>query len=150
MFVFSGLIWDEDLGAFLEPTQDPSYTKLSQTCAICASQAAKRKSETPLLDHDSIFYLGTVYHKLDFIYVLNEQDEDAVYKIGQILSFAQDNAANIAQVQISQLKHYDDIVKHRFNSFNLANWRKDEVCDNNFTFILLILPYSIIFVSHHK
>jgi hypothetical protein len=74
---------------------------------------------------------------LDFIYILNEQDEDAPYKIGQILSFAQDNASNTVQVQIRLLKHF---AKHR-NSFHLANWMKDEVCNNNFTYLF---TYSFI------
>ena len=120
----SGLIWDEEFGSFLEPTQIPSST-LSQTCSICVSQAAKRKSESPTLTFGSISYLGVTYHELDFIYILNEQDEDTSYKIAQILSFTQDNTA--IQVQIRQLKHYDDLVKQKLTSFHLANWKKDEV-----------------------
>ena len=121
----------------MESTQDFSHTELSQTCAICDCQAAKKRSETPILDSGSIFYLGTVYHKLDFIYILNEQNEDALYKIGQILSFSQDNTSNTIQVQIRQLKHYDNFAEHGLNSiakFNLANWMNDEVCYNNFTY----------------
>ncbi|KAF8503256.1 S-adenosyl-L-methionine-dependent methyltransferase [Russula emetica] len=126
-FYCSNLIWDEDLAAFLESTQDPFNTELSHFCAICDSQAIKRKSETPILNLGSIFYLGMVYHKLDFIYVLNEQDEDAPYEIGQILNFSQDNANNTIQLQIRKLKHYDDFaVKHEHNLFNQANWKKDE------------------------
>jgi len=71
---------------------------------------------------------------LDFIYVLNEQDEDAPYKIGQILNFAQDNANNTIQLQIRKLKHYDDFAAGHRDSFNQAYWKKDEVCDNNFSF----------------
>jgi hypothetical protein len=142
---FSGLLWDEDLGAFLESTSvSPSFTELSPTCVICDLKAAKKKSETPILNLGSIFYLGTVYHKFDFIYVLNEQDEDASYKIGQILSLSEDNAGNTVQVQIRQLKHYDDFAMHELNSFNLANWMKDEVCSNNFvySFTYIALPAS--------
>jgi hypothetical protein len=137
------LIWDEDLGAFLDSTQVSSSTELSQTCAICDSQAAKRKFETPILNLGSIFYLGTLFHKLDFIYIINEQDEDAPYKIGQILSFAQDNAGNTVQVQIRQLKHYDNFAEHS-NSFHSVNWMKDEVCANNFT---CSFTYSAILAS---
>lgn len=130
----SGLVWDEEFGAFLEPTQIFSHTP-SQTCAICGSQAAKRKSETPTLSLGSISYLGIIYHELDFVYVLDEQDEDASYKIGQILSFTQDDAT--IQVQIRQLKHYDDLVKQELSSFHLANWKKDEV-------LIIILLYSLL------
>ncbi len=137
---YSGLIWDEDLGTFLE-SSPASYTEPSQTCAICDSQAAKTKAETPFLNLGSIFYQGIVYHNLDFIYILNEQDEDSPYEIGQILSFSQNNESNIVQVKIRQLKYYDDIAKQRLNSFNLANWKRDEVCDNNFTYSLLIVLY---------
>lgn len=120
---FSGLIWDEELGSFLETIQTPSTP--SQTCSICVSQAAKQKSESPTLSLGSIFYLGVTYHELDFIYILNEQDEDASYKIAQILSFAQDGAT--IQVQIRQLKHYDDLIKQKLTTYHLANWRMDEV-----------------------
>lgn len=142
LFYFSGLVWHEDLGAFLESTQVSSHPELSQTCAICDSQAAEKKSETPFLDLGSISYLGTVFHKLDFVYILNEQNEDASYRIGQILSFAQDNASNTVHVQIRHLKHYDDFAEQNF-TFNLANWMKDEVCKSNFFLFLnlLILPY---------
>jgi hypothetical protein len=133
LIYFSNLIWDEDLAAFLESTHDPS-TEFSQSCAICNSQAIKTKSETPYFNLGSIFYLGIAYHKLDFIYVLNEQDEDAPYEIAQILDFVQDNRNNTIQLQIKNLKHYDDfIAKHRLNSFNQANWKEDEVCNNNFS-----------------
>lgn len=131
---FSNLIWDEDLAAFLESTHDPS-TEYSQTCVICDSQAIKRKSETPILNCGSIFYLGIVYHKLDFIYVLNEQDEDAPYEIGQILNFAQNNGNDTIQLQIRKLKYYDD--------FAAKNGLNQVVCDNNFScsFTVLILLY---------
>ena len=130
----SGLVWDEEFGAFLEPTQISSHTP-SQTCAICDSEAAKGKSETPTLSLGSISYLGIIYHELDFVYVLDEQDDNAPYKIGQILSFTQDNA--IIQVQIRQLKHYDDLVKQEPSSFHLANWKKDEV-------LIILLLYSLL------
>jgi hypothetical protein len=143
---FSNLIWDEDLAAFLESTHDPS-TKFSQTCAICDSQAIKRKSETPILNSGSIFYLGTVYHKLDFIYLLNKQDGDAPYKIGQILNFAQDNENNTIQLQIRKLKHYNDFAaKHGLNSLN---WKKNEVCDNCFNCSFTYIATSIIFIIPH-
>jgi hypothetical protein len=88
---------------------------------------------------------------LDFIYLLNKQNEDAPYKIGQILSFAQDNENNTIQLQIRKLRCYDNFAaKHNLYSFQ-ANWKKDEVCNNNlncsFTYICYI---SIIFISHHK
>jgi hypothetical protein len=131
LIYFSNLIWDEDLAAFLESTHSPS-TEFSQTCAICDSQAIKTKSETPIFNFGSIFYLGIAYHKLDFIYVLNEQDEDAPYEIAQILDFSQDNENNTIQLQIRKLKHYDDFAaKHSLNFFNQANWKGDEVCNNN-------------------
>ena len=139
---FSGLIWDEDLAAFLDFTQDLSYTDLSQSCAICNSQAIKRKFETPIFNLDSIFYLGIVFHKLDFIYILNEQDEDAPYEIGQILNFVEDIANNTIQVRIRRLKHYEDFAtKHQLDSFYQTNWKKDEVCVNNIIVLLLILLY---------
>jgi hypothetical protein len=78
---------------------------------------------------------------LDFIYVLNEQDEDSPYEIGQILSFSQNSESDMVQVKIRQLKYYDDIAKQRLNSLNLANWKRDEVCDNNFLYSLLIVLY---------
>jgi hypothetical protein len=149
LIYFSNLIWDEDLAAFLESTQDSSDTH-SNICAICVSQAIKRKSETPILNLGSLFYLDTVYHKLDFIYLLNEQDEDAPYEIGQILSFAQDNH-NTIQLQIRRLKHYDDFVaKHKLYSFNQANWKKDEVCHNSFTCSFTYIAISIVYITHHK
>lgn len=138
---FSGLLWDEDLGAFLEPTQVSSHSKIFQTCVICDTQAAEKKSETPTFNLGSIFYLGIAYHKLDFIYILNEQDEDACYKIGQILSFFQDDASNIVQVQIRLLKHYDSFAEHRLDFLNSASWMKDEVCNSIFICFLLILLY---------
>ena len=107
----------------------------SQSCSICISQAAKRKSESPTLSLGSISYLGVTYHELDFIYFLRGQDEDAPYKIAQILSFTQDNTA--IQVQVRQLRHYDDLVKQKPISFQAANWRKDEV------FLVFIL-YSML------
>lgn len=100
------------------------------TCAICDSKAAKKKSESPIFSLDSIFYLGTRYHEMDFIYALNKHDEDAPYMIAQVLSFLQDGLSQTIQVQIRQLKHYNDLVEHDIASLNLANWRKDEVCNN--------------------
>jgi hypothetical protein len=142
---FSNLIWDEDLAAFLESTYDPS-TEFSETCAICDSQAIKRKSETPILNNGNIFYLGTVYHKLDFIYILNEQDEDAPYEIGQILDFAQNNKNNTIQLQIRKLKHYNDFAaEHKLNSFNQM------VCDNNFSYsftYIAILASSLLHITN--
>ena len=120
----SGLIWDEENGAFLEPTQEFSCTSL-QTCSICDYHATKRKSESPTLSLGSISYLGTTYHELDFIYVLDKQDKDAPYQIAQILNFAQDNTS--VQVQIRLLRHYDDLVRQSSISFYSANWKKDEV-----------------------
>lgn len=119
---------------------------LSQTCAICDSQAAKKKFETPFLNLGSIFYLGTVFHKLDFVYVLNKQDEDASYRIGQIIGFTQDHASSAVYVQIKQLKHFDNFAKHGFNSFNLANWMNDEVCDSNFTYFLY--TYIVAYIAY--
>jgi hypothetical protein len=90
---------------------------------------------------------------LDFIYVLNEQDEDAPYEIGQILSFAQDHT-NTIQLQIRMLKHYDDFAaKHGLNSFNQANWKEDEVCDNNFTCsftYIAILASSLLYITNRN
>lgn len=121
------------------------------TCVICDLKAAKKKSETPILNLGSIFYLGTVYHKFDFVYVLNEQDEDASYKIGQILSLFENNAGNTVQVQIRLLKHYDDFALHELNSFNLANWIKDEVCNNSFhLFLYLYCLTSITSATHQR
>jgi hypothetical protein len=83
---------------------------------------------------------------LDFIYFLNEQDEDAPYEIGQIVDFAQNNSNNTLQLQIRRLKHYDDFAaKHGLNSFTQANSKKDEVCNNNlnyyyFTYNALLAP----------
>ena len=147
LIYFSNLIWDEDLAAFLESTQDSSKT-YSKTCVICDSQAIKRKSETPILNLGSIFYQDTVFHKLDFIYLLNEQDEDAPYDIGQILDFAQDNPNNTIQLQIRRLKHYDNFVARQ--GFNQANSKKFEVCNNNFTCFFTYCYTSIIFITHHK
>jgi len=70
---------------------------------------------------------------------LNEQDEDAPYKIAQILSFTQDNTT--IQVQIRELKHYDDLVKQKFTSFHLANWRKDEVLSVFMHYFMLTWPF---------
>lgn len=148
---FSNLIWDEDLAAFLESTYDPS-SEFSQTCAICDSQAIRQKSETPLFNLGSIFYQGIVYHKLDFIYILNKQDEDAPYKIGQILDFAQDNGNNTIQLQIRKLKCYNNFaIKHGLCSSNQANWKKDEVCDNSFSCsftYIVILASSLLYITN--
>lgn len=122
--MLSGLIWDEEIGAFLEPTQISSSTSL-QTCSICDYQAIKRKSESPTLSPGCISYLGITYHELDFIYVLNKQDQDAPYQIAQILNFIQDDAT--VQVQIRLLRHYDDLVRQSSTSFYFDNWKKDEV-----------------------
>ena len=125
----------------------------SGTCVICDSQAFKRKSETPIFNLDSIFYLDTVYHKLDFIYLLNGQDEDASYEIGQILDFVHDNPDNTIQLQIRRLKHYDNLAaRHGLYSFHQASWKKDEVCDNNlsysFTYCYFILASSLLHITH--
>jgi len=119
--ILSGLIWDEETGAFSEPTQVSSCT----SCSICDYQATKRKSESPTLSLGCISYLGITYHEMDFIYVLNKQDQDAPYQIAQILNFDQDDAT--VQVQIRLLKHYDDLVRQSSTSFYFANWKKDEV-----------------------
>ena len=124
---FSNLIWDEDCAAFLESIQDSSNTP-SKSCVICNFQAIKKKSETPIFNLGSIFYLDTVFHQWDFIYILNEQNEDAPYEIGQILGFFQDNSNNTIQLQIRRLKHDDDFIVSRF-----FNQGKDEVCVNNFS-----------------
>jgi len=89
---------------------------------------------------------------LDFIYVLNEQDENASYEIGQILDFAQDSATNTIQLQIRKLKHYNDFVaKHGLNSFDQANWKNDEVCNMNSVFFFYLYNYSSInFITHPK
>lgn len=134
-------------------SQDPIYTN-SQTCAICDSQAIERKFKVPIFDLGSIFYLGIYYHKLDFIYVLNEQDEDAPYRIGQILNFAQDDANNTIQLQIRILQYYNDFAaKYGLSSFNQANWIKDEVCDNylsySFTYIA-ILALSLLHITNNN
>jgi hypothetical protein len=118
----------------LESTQDPSDTPL-EACVICDSQATKRKFETPFFKLGSIFYLDTVYHKLDFIYLLNEQDEDAPYEIAQILDFTQNDSSSTLLLQIRRLKHYDDFAaRHGLDSFTKANCKKDEVCDHNFEY----------------
>ncbi|KAI9511110.1 S-adenosyl-L-methionine-dependent methyltransferase [Russula earlei] len=123
-FYCSGLIWDEDFGAFVQPIQAP-YAMPTQACASCDSQAAKKKSECPTLRLGSILYLGTRYHELDFIYAINEQDEDAPYIIAQILNISQDTSQSV-QIQIRQLKHYADLVKQEQAFINMANWKKDE------------------------
>ncbi|KAI9459440.1 S-adenosyl-L-methionine-dependent methyltransferase [Lactarius psammicola] len=122
-FFCSGLIWDEDLGAFIKAAQIPPPIS-SQACAICDSQMAQRESKSPVLTFESFSYLGTSFHKLDFIYALYEQDEDAPYIIGQILSFTNGLPNQAPQVQIRQLEHYDDLVKHEL-SLNLGR-KKDE------------------------
>ena len=122
--ISSGLIWDEETGAFSEPTQVSSCISF-QTCSICDYQATKRKSESPTLSLGCISYLGITYHEMDFIYVLNKQDQDAPYQIAQILNFDQDDAT--VQVQIRLLRHYDDLVRQSSTSFYFANWKKDEV-----------------------
>ncbi|KAF8261693.1 S-adenosyl-L-methionine-dependent methyltransferase [Lactarius quietus] len=81
-FFCSGLIWDEDLGAFMEATLTSS-PKSSQTCAICDSKIA--------------------------------QNKDAPYIIGQILSFT-DGKNQAPQVQIRQLEHYDDLIRHELSA----------------------------------
>lgn len=136
-------------------SQDPFYTESSsQTCAICNSQAIERQSKAPILDLGSIFYLGIHYHKLDFIYVLNEQDEDAPYQIGQILNFAQDDANNTIQLHIRILQHYFDFAaKYGLNSFNQANWKKDEVCVNYFSYSFTyigILALSLLHITNNN
>jgi hypothetical protein len=132
--ISSGLIWDEETGAFLEPTQI-SCTSL-QTCSTCDYQASKRKSKTPTLSLGCISYLGITYHELDFIYVLNKQDQDAPYQIAQILNFVQDDTT--VQVQIRLLRHYDDLVRQSPTSFYFSNWKKDEVLSVIVSFSVLI------------
>jgi hypothetical protein len=91
---------------------------------------------------------------LDFIYVLNEQDEDAFYKIAQILDFAQDNKTNTIQLQIRKLKHYNDFAaKHGLDSFHQANWKKKEVCNNNFSCsftYIAILASSLLYITNNN
>jgi len=108
----------------VESTQ---ISDVAQPCALCDSQAAKNKSECPTINLGSISYLGARYHELDFIYAINEQDEDAPYMIAQVLSFSQDHTSQSVQVQIRQLRHYDDLVQSGQTPFNIANWKKDEV-----------------------
>ncbi|KAH9180823.1 S-adenosyl-L-methionine-dependent methyltransferase [Lactarius sanguifluus] len=108
-FFCSGLIWDEDLGAFIEAAQTPPLVSPG-ACAICDSQAAQKEIQTPALNFGSFSYLGANFHELDFIYALHEQDEDAPYIIGQVLSFTRGHADQVPQVQIRQLEHYDDLI----------------------------------------
>jgi hypothetical protein len=129
-FHLSGMTWDEDLGAFIEASQTPPHLIASHSCAICDSQSAKKRSETPTLGPGCFLYLGTTYHELDFVYVLNDQDEDAPYIIAQVLSFDMDNLSQTVQVQIRQLEHYDNLAIHNLDAFN---WKKDEVCIKNLT-----------------
>lgn len=91
---------------------------------------------------------------MDFIYILNEQDEDALYEIGQILNFTQDITNNIIQVQIRRLKHYEDFAtKHKLDFFYQANLQKDEVCVNNlivlFTYIAM-LASSLLYITNRN
>ncbi|KAH9026772.1 S-adenosyl-L-methionine-dependent methyltransferase [Lactarius pseudohatsudake] len=108
-FYCSGLIWDEDLGAFIEAAQTPPLVS-PDACAICDSQAAQKEIQTPALNFGSFSYLGANFHELDFIYALHEEDEDAPYLIGQVLSFTSGHADQVPQVQIRQLEHYDDLI----------------------------------------
>ena len=88
---------------------------------------------------------------MDFIYILNGQDEDALYKIGQILDFSQDNEDNTIQLQIRKLKHYDKFAaKHGLNSSDQA---KDEVCDNNFSWsftYIALLASSLLHITNNN
>jgi hypothetical protein len=105
----------------MEATQTPSPLS-SQTCAICDSQAAQ--STMPAINLGSFSHLGASFHELDFIYALHEEDTDAPYIIGQILSF-NDDANQVPHIQIRQLGHYDLIGPQ--SSANLSR-KKDEVC----------------------
>jgi hypothetical protein len=109
----------------MEAPQTPSPTS-SQTCAVCDSQAAQ--STSPAINSGNFSHLGTIFHELDFIYALHEEDTDAPYIIGQILSFNHD-ANQLPQVQIRQLEHYDLIEPE--SSANLSR-KKDEVCHMHF------------------
>jgi hypothetical protein len=91
---------------------------------------------------------------LDFIYFLNEQDEDAPYEIGQLVNFSQDNSNNTLQLQIRRLKHYDDFAaRHGLNSFTQANSKKNEVCDNNFYYYFTynaLLASSLLHITNRN
>lgn len=110
----------------MEATQIPSPIS-SQTCAICNSRAAQ--SISPAINLGSFSHLGDSFHELDFIYALHEEDNDAPYTIGQILSFNED-ANQGPQVQIRQLEHYDDLIRHE-SSANVSS-EKHEVCHMQF------------------
>lgn len=118
------MTWDEELGAFLEATQTPSSIS-SQTCVICDFRACQSKS--PAIHSGSFSHLGTIFHELDFIYALH--DEDAPYIMGQILSF-NDDENQPPQVQIRQLEHYDNLIRHESNTNTIRT--KDEVCCTQF------------------
>ncbi len=119
---FSGLIWDEALGAFIEATQIPPSLS-TQACLVCDSQKTQQENMKPVLSFGSFSYLGIIYHELDFIYALHEEDKDGPYIIAQILSFT---SGHIPQVQIKQLEHYDSLLEHDLSA-DLGR-RKDEVC----------------------
>jgi hypothetical protein len=131
----SGMTWDEDLCAFKEASQMPSHSMTPHSCAICDSQSAKNKLETPTLGFGSFSYLDITYHELDFVYILNDQDNDAPYLIAQVLSFSMDSSRQTIQVQIRQLDHYDNLAIHDLGT---SYWKKDEVCINTLFVWLLI------------
>jgi hypothetical protein len=146
IFIFSnphlsGLTWDEDLGAFIEASQVPSHLT-PHSCVICGSQSTKRKFETPTLGLGSFSHLGTTYHKLDFIYTLNDQDDDESYIIAQVLGFYMNNSTQTIQVHIRQLEHCDNLAMCQPSAS--FNWRKDEVCSRNLIIYLSFFADLII------
>ena len=138
----SGLTWDEDLGAFIEDSQVSSHLTPSHSCVICGSQSAKTKFETPTLGLGSFSHLGITYHQLDFIYTLNDQDDDAPYVIAQVLSFDMNNPTQIIQVHVRQLEHCDNLAMCHLSAS--SNWRKDEVCSRNLIIYLSFFADLII------
>jgi len=87
---------------------------------------AQKESKNPALTFGSFSYLGASFHELDFIYALHEEEGDAPYIIGQVLSFTNGYGNQAPQVQIRQLEHYDDLIRYKLSA-DLGR-KKDEVC----------------------
>jgi len=83
------LTWDESRSAFVDFPKNQvdrglSYCQAHQRCMSCGVKAEREEFRTPRVIGDDLHFLGIVFRKYDFAYVVDDR-EGHLYTICQIL-----------------------------------------------------------------
>ena len=83
------LTWDEPRSAFVDFSKNQvdralSYCQAHRRCMSCGVKAEREEFKTPCVIDDDLHFLGIVFRKYDFAYVVDDR-EGHLYTICQIL-----------------------------------------------------------------